>query len=133
MMTASSMRSAWEKLSAITCSATIESGLLVMLPSELYADPIRVPAATTEAARIRPQTARMRHGWTAETRARDWVIDVPLACASRPSRFIERVASMSASSRVELRLYRLGQGGPGAYGSAVGFALGGDPRGEDVV
>ena len=42
MMTASSIRSAWEKLSAITCSALIESGLLVMLPSEVNADPIRV-------------------------------------------------------------------------------------------
>ena len=40
--------------------------------------------ATTEAARIRPHAARTRQGWTAETRARRWVIDVPLACASAP-------------------------------------------------
>ena len=75
-MTASSIRSAWEKLSAITCSAFIESGLVVMLPSEVNADPIRVPMATTEAARISPQAARTRHGWRAETRASDWVNDV---------------------------------------------------------
>ena len=64
-MTASSIRSAWEKLSAITCSALIESGLVVMLPSEVNADPIRVPMATTEAARISPHAATTRHGWTA--------------------------------------------------------------------
>ena len=78
-MTASSIRSAWEKLSAITCWALTESGLVVMLPSEVNADPSRVPMATTEAARISPQAARIRHGCTAETRARRWVIDVLLA------------------------------------------------------
>ena len=51
--------------------------------------------ATTEAARISPQAARTRQGCTAETRARGWVIDVPLACASCPSRSFERVANMS--------------------------------------
>ena len=69
-MTASSMRSPWDKLSAITCAALVDSGLVVMLPSEVYADPSRVPMATTEAARISPHAARTRHGWTAETRAR---------------------------------------------------------------
>ena len=58
MMTASSIRSAWEKLSAITCWALVESGLVVMLPSEVKADPSRVPMATTEAARIRPHAAQ---------------------------------------------------------------------------
>ncbi len=62
MITASSIRSAWEKLSAITCWALIESGLVVMLPSEVKADPSRVPMATTEAARIRPHALRTRQG-----------------------------------------------------------------------
>ena len=69
-MTASSMRSPWEKLSANTCAALMDSGLVVMLPSEVNADPSRVPMATTEAARISPHAARTRQGWTAETRAR---------------------------------------------------------------
>src|SRR4051794_35899214 len=120
MTTASSMRSAWEKLSASTCSATTESGLLVMLPSELNADPIRVPIATTEAAKISPQAVRTRQGWTADTSARVWVIDLPLACASWPSRSVEGVADMSFSSRLELRAGRFAQG-VHVYGSAVGF------------
>ena len=62
MITASSIRSAWEKLSAITCWALIESGLVVMLPSEVKADPRRVPMATTEAARTRPHALRTRQG-----------------------------------------------------------------------
>ena len=66
-----------------------------MLPSEVNADPRRVAMATTEAARISPHAARTRQGWTAETRARDWVIDVRLACASRSSWSFERVADMS--------------------------------------
>ena len=125
-MTASSIRSAWEKLSAITCSARIESGLLVMLPSEVNADPIRVPMATTEAGRTRPQAARTRHGCTAGDRASRWVIDVRLACASCPSRSFERVADMSSFlSLVQIRAGWLGRVGVGA--------LGGDPGGEDVV
>jgi hypothetical protein len=43
------------------------------VPSEVNADPIRDPIATTEAARTRPQAVRTRHGWTAEARARYWV------------------------------------------------------------
>jgi hypothetical protein len=64
-----------EKLSAMTCSALAESGLVVRLPSVVNADPIRAPMATTEAAKIRAQAARMRHGWMADTRARYWVND----------------------------------------------------------
>ena len=119
-MTASSIRSAWEKLSAITCWALTESGLVVMLPSEVNADPSSVPMATTEAARISPQAARIRHGWTAETRARRWVIDVLLACASRSSRSFERVAGHLVVPLV------------GPVGSMC-RALGGDPGREDVV
>ena len=36
-----------------------------------------------------------RQGWTAETRARDWVIDVRFVCASWLVRSFERVADMS--------------------------------------
>src|SRR4051794_17826063 len=120
MTTASSMRSAWEKLSASTCSATTESGLLVMLPSELNADPIRVPIATSEAARIKAQTAKTRHGCRAETRARDCVIDEPPAFACCPLRSFERVANMSSSSRWNYGLVRFGQG-VHVYGSGVGL------------
>ena len=119
-MTASSIRSAWEKLSAITCWALTESGLVVMLPSEVNADPRRVPMATTEAARISPQAARTRQGWTAETRARRWVIDVLLACASRSSWSFDRVADMS----LFLSLVR---------SWSVWVRCGGDPGREDVV
>src|ERR1700752_2174113 len=113
------MRSACEKLSAITCSALIDSGLVVMLPSEVTTDPSRVPMATTEAARISPHGATTRHGWTAETPARYCGIDVRLGCASCPSRTFERVADMC----VFLSLLRL-------FGAR---ALGGDPGGQDVV
>ena len=64
-MTASSIRSAWEKFSARTCSALTDSGLLVMLPSEVNADPIRVAMATMEASRTSPHATTTRHGWTA--------------------------------------------------------------------
>src|SRR4051795_7247632 len=119
MTTVSSIRSAWEKLSAITCSALAESGLVVMLPSEVKADPRRVPMATTEAARISPHAVTTRQGWTAETRARYWVIDVRFVGASRSSRSFERVVGIS----LFLSSVR-----------SVGVrALGGDPSRQDVV
>ena len=61
-MTASSMRSPWEKFSAISCSALAESGLVVRLVSEVNADPIRPPMATTDATRISPHAATIRQG-----------------------------------------------------------------------
>jgi hypothetical protein len=76
MTTASSMRSLWEKLSVRTCSAWIESGLVVMVPSEVKADPMRVPMATTEAVRSSPQMVTTRHGCRAEWRAIRCVMDV---------------------------------------------------------
>ena len=99
MTTASSIRSAWEKLSAMTCSARIESGLLVMLPSEVNADPIRVAMATIEAIRTSPHATTTRHGWRAAARASRWVIDEPLACTSCPAPIFGRVASMTLSFR----------------------------------
>src|SRR5918995_3909 len=119
MMTASSIRSAWERLSAITCWALVESGLVVTLPSEVKADPMMVPMATIEAARISPHALRTRQGCTAETRARVWVIDVRRACGSRSSRLLERVADISLFlSLVPLLCVR---------------ALGGDPSRQHVV
>src|SRR3954470_14624215 len=117
MTTVSSIRSAWEKLSAITCSALAESGLVVMLPSEVKADPRRVPIATTEAARISPQAVTTLQGWTAETRARYWVIDVRFVGTSRSSRsFVVDISLFLSSVR------------------SVGVrALGGDPSRQDVV
>src|SRR3954469_19983784 len=118
MTTASSIRSAWEKLSAITCSALAESGLVVMLPSEVKADPMSVPMATTEAARISPQAITTRQGWTAETRARYWVIDVRFVSGSRSLRSVGRVGISLFLSSVR----------------SVGVrALGGDPSRQDVV
>src|SRR3954469_19836310 len=102
MTTASSVRSAWEKLSAITCSAVIESGLLVMLPSVVNAEPIREPMATTEAARIRPQTARMRHGCTAQARARYWVNDARGADMALDSRAMAGVDYVEPSALVDV-------------------------------
>ena len=120
-MTASSIRSAWEKLSAITCSALAESGLVVMLPSEVKADPSRVPMATTEAARISPHAVTTRQGWTAETRARHWVIDEPLGVREP---LVMVVRTCRGHRHCSSRWSRL----------LVGVrALGGDPGREDVV
>ena len=57
-------------------SAFVESGLVVRLASELNADPRRVPAARIEAASSRPHAVITRHGWTAEARARNWVMEL---------------------------------------------------------
>src|SRR5687768_7278720 len=87
MTTASSIRSPWEKLSASTCSALVESGVVVRLASEVNADPIRAPMTTMEAARIRPQAATMRHGWRAEMRASRCVNEALAAAAWSLGRF----------------------------------------------
>src|SRR4051794_28860255 len=95
MITASSIRSAWEKLSVITCCALVESGLVVMLPSEVNADPRRVPMARTEAARTRTHALTARQGWTAQTRARCWVTDARPEGVGASARSLECVTDIS--------------------------------------
>src|SRR3954447_6778846 len=126
MTTASSIRSSWEKFFAMTCWACIEAGLLVMLPSEVNADPSRVAMATMDASRTSPHAVTTRQGRTAAERASRWVMDVPCACTGWPSPSCDRVANMvsplvGSTSGLVPR---------GLAGAAV---LGCDPGGEDAV